>query len=59
MEPDDEPPRMERGANGIWRMVFRRRGQLYWSSLNTRDDDKAKRRFDEWMKRLERPSSES
>ena len=48
-----EPVGIVRQANGIWRMVFRRDGLAYWSSLNTRNEKNALRKWEKWKKSIE------
>ena len=48
-----EPVGIVRQANGIWRMVFRRDGLAYWSSLHTRNEKNAQIKWEEWKRRIE------
>lgn len=48
-----EPVGIMRQANGIWRMVFRRDGLAYWSSLHTRNEKNAQAKWEKWKKSIE------
>lgn len=51
-----KPVRIYRNRiNGIWRIEFERDGKLYWSSLRTRDEVKARRKWEEYVKSVRGP----
>lgn len=47
-----EPLGIVRQPNGIWRMVFKRDGVPYYSSLHTRNERNAQIKWEEWKKRI-------
>jgi hypothetical protein len=50
--------RMYRSTGGIWRYDIERDGKFYWSSLHTRDEQKARAKYEQMKARMKKAREE-